>query len=654
MEMTISKVLLKSTWLAGLVVFLSASQGLRAQCPTANRGDIINSAFRTGLSRDPYTSQAAANARGANGLYLPSANGECDPGRYAGGSFSSTTDLIPLVKASQVCQDPWMAQGYYKLGLQINGHDPTVMEGGRPGSTQNQCNIRTYILPNGAQDGWSNFPGLLDAIRRHLSPTAAAVPPQAVSRVSLSAPSSVQSGKPVTISWSPALPTRCSDGVRLQFAGGIFGNDYNFVNRVPNTSNSYTFNAPTITSPAQVTMTLIDRCSNAPVSNGVSMQITTIGVTITVQGRPVTINPSGRLLTPSGQLWAADGTLVQDPAHVYYLDRNLNLKVANLVNTNGGNIVAAGGGNIVAAGGGNIVAAGGGNIVAAGGGNIVAAGGGNVVGNGGSGVVLQVAPDRTVAKVQGGYVIDSLGQYILQAGSNVTLKGSVLIGNNGLPLITSDLGGLVSDSGGTFKTVSQAQLQQALGGIMSNGAGDLKSGALPGSAANLKLGTLDPGKISAGQMPGNGPQISGGQFPGGGAQISGGQLPGGGPQIIAIDPQRLLTDANRTPMRSLQSVSNFTVPVFNASSGTWANQSAETFSWTCNGNPGASKVIVEVVVGNKSYDVCSSTPASNNRCQSQPVNWGLSFQGSLGGAVSLVDASSRKVLARTQITVRGK
>src|SRR6185437_174939 len=207
--MTIFKGSFKYGWLAGLFL-LSASPALFAQCPDSGQGATINSAFRTGLSRDPYTSQAAANARGANGLYLPSANGECDPGRYAGGSFSSTTDLIPLVKASQVCQDPWIAQGYYKLGLQINGHDPTAMEGGRPGSTQNQCNIRTYKLPNGAQDGWNNFsPGLLDAIRRHLSPTAAAAQPQAVSQVSLSAPASVQSGKPLTISWSPALPTRC-------------------------------------------------------------------------------------------------------------------------------------------------------------------------------------------------------------------------------------------------------------------------------------------------------------------------------------------------------------------------------------------------------------------------------------------------------------
>src|SRR5256885_6798276 len=99
-----------------------------AQCNDAT----INGAFQIGLSRAPSAQ-------------------ECNRGRYAGGDaryFGSTASLIPLVKASQVCQDPWIAQAYYVLGKQINGHDATMLENinGRltPGSTRDQCNYTNY------------------------------------------------------------------------------------------------------------------------------------------------------------------------------------------------------------------------------------------------------------------------------------------------------------------------------------------------------------------------------------------------------------------------------------------------------------------------------------------------------------------------------
>jgi hypothetical protein len=124
-----------------------------AQCSDA----IISGAFQTTAGRAP-TAQ------------------ECNRGRYAGGDaryFANTASLIPLVKASFVCQDPWIAQAYYVLGKPINGHDPTVLENinGRAtaGSTQNQCNSTNY-------GSWPDFPTLVRNVQNYFSPTAAPKP----------------------------------------------------------------------------------------------------------------------------------------------------------------------------------------------------------------------------------------------------------------------------------------------------------------------------------------------------------------------------------------------------------------------------------------------------------------------------------------------
>jgi hypothetical protein len=71
----------------------------------------INGAFRLAVGREPTAI-------------------ECNPGRFAGGAYGSETELIPLVKASLVCSDPWIAQAHYKLGRPINGHDPTQQHDG--------------------------------------------------------------------------------------------------------------------------------------------------------------------------------------------------------------------------------------------------------------------------------------------------------------------------------------------------------------------------------------------------------------------------------------------------------------------------------------------------------------------------------------------
>src|SRR5690349_19947584 len=73
------------TLLAAAAAVFSGATAM-AQCNDST----ISGAFQVGLSRSP-TAQ------------------ECNRGRYAGGDaryFGSTASLIPLVKASQVCQDP--------------------------------------------------------------------------------------------------------------------------------------------------------------------------------------------------------------------------------------------------------------------------------------------------------------------------------------------------------------------------------------------------------------------------------------------------------------------------------------------------------------------------------------------------------------------
>ena len=256
--MTLKTAGTRIAWLAGL--FLVCTSGLFAQCPNAT----INSAFSLALSRAPFKTQAEANAKGFTTMYLPS--GECDAGRYAGGAFSSSADLIPLVKASLVCQDPWIAQGYYLLRMQLNGHDPTVMENGRPGSTQGLCNIKSYVSPQGVQDGWSTFSGLQDAIRRHsgLLPWPNAAPtPQSGTGATITSASLVK-GQAGRIAWTYSGTSTCPQGVIVQ----LNGNNYSAA--VPLNAGSVNidprFTNFAYSSNTQVALTVADACTARAIS----------------------------------------------------------------------------------------------------------------------------------------------------------------------------------------------------------------------------------------------------------------------------------------------------------------------------------------------------------------------------------------------------
>ncbi len=203
--------------------------GAHAQCSNA----LITSAFRLALNRVPTAA-------------------ECVPSRFAGGAFSTTTDLVPLVKASMVCQDPWIAQAYYKLGRPLNGHDPTLMENGRPGSTAGQCNTTTY-------GSWPDFPTLTRNIQNYFTPVAAPVAPPAGAKAQITS-ATMMINQPAVIRWTySGAPSTCGAGVFVRLNNGNWGTAANLAAGGATIDARYTnFAWPANT---RVSLTLFDACT---------------------------------------------------------------------------------------------------------------------------------------------------------------------------------------------------------------------------------------------------------------------------------------------------------------------------------------------------------------------------------------------------------
>lgn len=195
------------TFLFILLLAASGASSAFAQCSDSR----INDAFRLALGR------------------APNAPAECDANRYAGRAFSTTTDLVPLVKASVVCQDPWIAQAYYRLGRQINGHDPTqpeMVNGRAQPSTRDQCNYTNY-------GSWPDFPALVRNVQNYFSQVSRA-PAAPVGPAAQITSATIVMDQPAVVNWTySGTPTTCGSGVYVRLNGGIGRGPFNWLPEPP-------------------------------------------------------------------------------------------------------------------------------------------------------------------------------------------------------------------------------------------------------------------------------------------------------------------------------------------------------------------------------------------------------------------------------------
>ncbi|MCX6602417.1 MAG: hypothetical protein NTV52_02350 [Acidobacteria bacterium] len=279
-------------YLCGLAATIGSTEAFSA-CGDAR----INGAFRAAVGREPTAT-------------------ECNAGRFAGGAYSSETELIPLVKASLVCSDPWIAQAYYKLGRPINGHDPTQLEGGRAGSTMDQCNYSIY-------GSWSNFPQLVQLVQNRATPAAPAAAGAAVS-ATITGPATLASAQSATVTWAfTGAPTACGSGVDLVMNGGGMQN-YTMA-RIPNLgARSLSFQmldwSRSFTTDTAVTLQLVDNCLGRTISASYATKITVVQalaagrVRVTLDGGlAVVLNLLQRILDTDGNLF--DHTTVQNSTY---------------------------------------------------------------------------------------------------------------------------------------------------------------------------------------------------------------------------------------------------------------------------------------------------------------------------------------------------
>ena len=659
--------------LTGKLFALAVMAGaVSASAQTCNNKTIVD-AYQLALSRQPTAT-------------------ECNANRYAGGDFQNTAQLVALVKASQVCSDPWIAQAFYKLGKQINGHDPATLEfingTQQAGSTRDQCNYANY-------GSWGDFPTLIRNVQNYFSPTAAVRPPvqtlqPAAAQILTVTAGSGEAGtlminQSAVITWGYVGSATCPAGVYVQ----LNGNNYSAA--VPLTDRTVTI-APRFTNFAyqantRVTLTIADACTGRVMSPTFSVLAVVKpvpgGKTISVAMLPVYINPAGPLLTLDGSIVDADRKIVSDPPHHYFLDSNRVLKVSDLLADAVGNVVAQGGGNVVAQGGGNVVAQGGGNVVAQGGGNVVAAGGGNLVAgagnlvstNGGNVIALgnftlQQAPGRVaVAYSKDGYLLDAWGERILHAGSGVRIRNSVLSNASGAPLIGEAGSSVVIDSAGAAKiiVIDQGHLQQLAAGQINLAsvltptttanvvampniqAGQLRPGA--GSPGALATGGINPNANGSGLLsPGNtNPTLISPANGGNAVLLSPGNtnptlLPSGAAGVH-------LPDKDPWAIQSLKSAPSSIRFVINSPNVQWMAGNTLRASWKYTGQATATQaVIVQLRAENgKTYPVCT-TSVTSGRCQSAP-NFSAAIPSRTKGILVLLDGASHGLLPLPTVIV---
>lgn len=124
-------------------VFLCGSHRAQAQCSNTN----INSAYQTALHRAP---------RGSG------TSGECNPGFYGGGAWSSQADLIKRVGAASYCSNnPWIGQIYlYEYGRYPNWSECTANYGYNPSMQYMQLDaaIKAYVARGQKPAGQPGIP----------------------------------------------------------------------------------------------------------------------------------------------------------------------------------------------------------------------------------------------------------------------------------------------------------------------------------------------------------------------------------------------------------------------------------------------------------------------------------------------------------------
>ena len=568
MKMNTTKPLLLCCFLA---CSLGSSRSLAA-CADAR----IVSAFRLAVNREPTVT-------------------ECNANRYAGGAYSSETELIPLVKASLVCSDPWIAQAFFKLSRPLNGHDPTQLESGAPGSTIDQCNYSLY-------GSWSNFPELMQKVQNRIA-TSAPAPTGAPLSATIIGPPSLASGQPAMITWSyTGTASTCGSPVELVMNGG--GMQNYALARIPTlTLRSFTFQmmdwSRSFPADTPVTLQLVDKCLAKPISSPFSAVITVVKplqagmVRVNLQGMDVVLNLAQRILDVDGNVFDANGVIV---ARGYYLDANRGLRSpSGLVASGGGNLVASGGGNLVASGGGNLVASGGGNLVASGGGNLVASGGGNLA-------------DRLVKGLTSdGYLVDSWGVRILPVGSGLRLQANaVLVNAAGTPLVASG-GGNIIFNGGVLSVISpnSANLQKLLSGQLTVQA-LMSMGSNPSGAFNPAAGSINPGVT-----------------------------------------RQVLSTGTPAPLAPVS------ISQFFPATATWANGTGLGVFWNYPGiAPSNQMVIVQFQVGGTPYGGCPAVPVSAKTCQIAVTNFSGLLRQTTAVTLTLLDGVTRNVLSTSSVTVR--
>lgn len=388
-----------------------------AQC----NNQVINWAFQTTFGR-------AASAT------------ECNLNRFAGGAYGDYNRLLNYVRASVVCQDPWIAEAFYDLGYQLNGHSPLQMESRGAYSTMGQCNSTNYL---GARGGWSSYAELKSNITRYFSPVAnqpvAAPRPSAA----ITGPATITSGQTTTVTWSYATPSACAQGVQVLLNGGQWGPVARAADR------SVTIAASNFAYPpgTRLSLALFDHCLQTVISPDFTSTVaaaqtfaparSSFLVQAVINGRTETLNPFA-LLDYQGNLYNSDRRMI---ASGYYLADNGVLMSGNVLSHDGGTVVGQGGASVIAQGGGNVIAQGGGNLIGQDGAGVIAQGGGNLQ--------VAAAPDRTIAGLRSdGYLLDRWGVRILPAGSRLRIQNGLLINGDGASVIASGGGNIVMNGSG--------------------------------------------------------------------------------------------------------------------------------------------------------------------------------------------------------------
>jgi len=433
--------------LALLVGGLIFSRPAMAQCPDPT----INNALNTTLSSLRDVSQTVVGQyKGLIATGQPMAAQICDPNRYAGGNYSAAT-LPNYVRASLVCKDPWIAQVYVDLKMNINGHAPTVPDSTSNGgftfadnstissalfSTQGDCNVTKY----GGQGSWTTYAQLYAKVQSLAGQTFVAQPVAQPVATAPTQPTGTAAGS------SPYFAAGASTPVNL----GPVRSNANAIAGLRSDGAILGVNNTAISGPGFYF--LAGSNGSALVAQGTgSYHASFAGMGLTVQA---VSNPTGLLVDNGGNPVVAVVNTAGSTFTLYVKNASFYRGTANIILNGGGNIVSQGAGNIVSQGAGNIILNGGGNIVSQGAGNIILNGGGNIVSQGAGNLQVFASP-AAVAAAQLPVVLGP--GLISQDGSGFTAVLSKALSSGALSIIGHDSSGFQPGTNG----ISQNALAQS-------------------------------------------------------------------------------------------------------------------------------------------------------------------------------------------------